>query len=187
MAVSPRSRALNDRQIAGCFNRGLGRRYGARLIGGAPEPLYEARPTGVSLIRYRADYAASALHELAHWCIAGVRRRGLKDYGYWYRPPPRTPAEQAAFIRAEVPVQALEAHLAEACGLPFEVSVDDVASADGRAALEEALAVYRAADRPLPRRGRMLAEALRALRGAAFSPGDVRSRAAGTDSRQSQP
>ncbi len=161
--------ALTDLQIAGCFNRGLGRRYQVRLMGGAPEPIYEARPEGTSIIRYRADYPASALHELAHWCIAGAGRRRLDDYGYWYRPPPRTAAEQAAFLRVEVPVQALEAELAEACGLPFQVSVDDVSNSEGRVTLERALATYREARHPLPPRGRVLAEALRLLRKACMT------------------
>ena len=134
------ARGLTHVQIAGCFNRGLGRRHGVRLIGGAAEPLYEpGSEGGAAIIRYTRDYPASALHELAHWCIAGARRRELPDYGYWYRPPPRTDAEQSAFYRAELPVQALEARLAAAAGMPFRVSVDDLdrkPSAGGVAAAE---------------------------------------------------
>ncbi len=123
--------ALSDRQIASCFNAGLGRRYRVRLVGGAEEPLYEPDGEGEgAIIRYTRDYPASALHELAHWCIAGARRRRLPDYGYWYRPPPRTAAEQAAFFAVELPVQALEARLAAAAGLRFRVSVDDLEQAD---------------------------------------------------------
>lgn len=122
---------LTDRQIAGCFNRGLGRQHAVRLIGGAAEPLYVPGEAGCpAVIRYTRDYAASALHELAHWCIAGATRRCQTDYGYWYRPPPRSNAEQAAFFRVEVPVQALEARLTAACGLPFRVSMDDLSGAD---------------------------------------------------------
>ena len=125
---------LTDVQIADCFNRGLGSRHGVRLIGGAAEPLYQPASAGeVAIIRYTRDYAASALHELAHWCIAGARRRQLPDYGYWYRPPPRTDAEQAAFFRVELPVQALEARLAAAAGLPFRVSVDGLDRRDSSA------------------------------------------------------
>ncbi len=124
-------RALSDVQIAGCFNRTLGRRYGARVIGGAEEPLYEPGSAGrPGIIRYTRDYPASALHELAHWCIAGPRRRRLRDYGYWYQPPPRADAAQAAFFRVELPVQALEARLADAAGVLFRVSVDDLDRAD---------------------------------------------------------
>jgi len=124
MTVAPTG--LSDRQIAGCFNRNLGRRYRVRLLGGAVEPLYMPGGEGWALIRYTRDYPASALHELAHWCIAGARRRALADYGYWYRPPPRSPEEQAAFLGAEVPVQALESCFAAACGLDFRVSLDDL-------------------------------------------------------------
>lgn len=114
-------------QIAGCFNRGLGRRHRVRLIGGGEEPLYQpAEAFSPATIRYTRDYAASALHELAHWCIAGATRRQKLDYGYWYRPPPRTPQEQAAFCKAELRVQALELRFAEASGLPFRVSADDL-------------------------------------------------------------
>lgn len=125
--------ALTDRQIAGCFNRTLGRDHRVRLIGGAVEPLYLPGSDGFATIRYTRDYPASALHELAHWAIAGRRRRGLVDYGYWYVPPPRTPSAQAAFSRVEVPVQALESRLSAACGLPFRVSVDDVDAPPGSA------------------------------------------------------
>jgi elongation factor P hydroxylase len=122
---------LSDAQIAGCFNRGVGRQYGVRLVGGASEPLYEpALPGRPATIRYTRDYAASALHELAHWCIAGARRRRLVDYGYWYQAPPRTELQQEAFIRVEVPVQALEARLSAACGLIFRVSMDDLEGTD---------------------------------------------------------
>ncbi len=118
---------LTDRQISGCFNRRMGRRYQVRLVGGAAEPFYSPgsarRP---AIIRYTRDYAASALHELAHWCIAGHERRRLPDYGYWYQPPPRTEGQQQAFYRVELPVQALEARLAAAAGVPFRVSVDDL-------------------------------------------------------------
>jgi elongation factor P hydroxylase len=120
-------RTLTAAQIADCFNAGLGRRYRVRLLGGAVEPVYEpGSGDEAAVIRYTRDYPASALHELAHWCIAGSRRRALPDYGYWYRPPPRTDAEQAAFFEVELPVQALEARLAMAAGLPFRVSVDDL-------------------------------------------------------------
>lgn len=120
---------LTDREIAGYFNASVGRRHGVRLVGGAAEPLYlPGNPESghQDVIRYTRDYAASALHELAHWSIAGRRRRRLVDYGYWYEPPPRDKRARDAFAAVEVPVQALEWMLAEACGLSFRVSVDDV-------------------------------------------------------------
>jgi len=150
--------ALTDRQIAGCFNATLGRQHHVRLVGGAAEPLYLPGEGGFATIRYTRDYPASALHELAHWCIAGPQRRRLVDYGYWYVPPPRTPAFQAAFGRVEVPVQALEYRLSDACGLPFRVSVDDV-DAPPDSGTGFAAAVQRAAGAPessLPCRARAL-------------------------------
>ena len=49
--------ALSDRQIASCFNAGLGRRYRVRLVGGAEEPLYEPDGEGEgAIIRYTRDY-----------------------------------------------------------------------------------------------------------------------------------
>ena len=125
-------RPLSDREIAGCFNAGVGRRYCTRLLGGATEPVYEpACAARWGTIRYTRDYARSALHELAHWSIAGARRRRELDYGYCYLPPPRDAAAQAAFYAAEMRVQALEAVLAEVCGVPFEVSTDNLGGARG--------------------------------------------------------
>jgi len=119
---------MNDREIAGRFNVYVGRVHGAVLVGGAPEPLYlPACPEdgrARAIIRYTLDYAQSALHEIAHWCVAGDARRKLPDYGYWYVPPPRSVAEQAAFFAAETRAQALESVFADACGVKFRVSVD---------------------------------------------------------------
>ncbi len=129
-------RPLTDREIAGCFNSTLGEVYRVRLIGGGTEPLYQppaaAAADSVStveawaIIRYTRDYPLSVLHELAHWCLAGRRRRSQLDYGYWYTPPPRAAEQQLAFLAVEERVQAVELLLAEECGLRFRVSVDDV-------------------------------------------------------------
>jgi elongation factor P hydroxylase len=113
--------------IAGRFNRIFGRSHRVRLIGGAIEPEYlPPTPKYSGSIRYRSNFAASALHEIAHWCIAGPGRRRLVDYGYWYQPPPRDPGAQRAFARVEAKVQALEAIFSQAAGLAFRVSIDDV-------------------------------------------------------------
>jgi hypothetical protein len=80
---------------------------------------------------YREDYFASALHEVAHWCLAGADRRKLEDYGYWYRPDGRDPREQEEFERAEARPQALEWIFSEACGFPFQLSADNLAGALG--------------------------------------------------------
>jgi elongation factor P hydroxylase len=118
---------ITDRQIAGRFNALLGRRYRTLLVGGALEPLFVPSVDHVpAIIHYTRDYAQSVLHEISHWCLAGNARRRLRDYGYWYLPPPRSDDEQAAFYAVEKPAQALESVLADACGLKFHVSADQI-------------------------------------------------------------
>jgi elongation factor P hydroxylase len=120
-------------EIAGRFNARF-RRQGPRgtiLIGGAPEPVYlPATRQRPALIRYTRDFAQSALHEIAHWCLADAAARRQVDYGLWYQPPPRSAAAQDRFYAAEVPVQALEMLLARACAVPFHFSADNP-GADG--------------------------------------------------------
>ena len=100
-----------------------------RLVGGAAEPLYLPAQEGRdAMIFYREDYPASALHEVAHWCIAGPARRELEDYGYWYAPDGRSAEQQRAFERVEVRPQAVEWHLALASGVAFTVSADNLAA-----------------------------------------------------------
>jgi elongation factor P hydroxylase len=122
----PATNAISDRVVAGRINALIVPRYATLLIGGAVEPEY-LPSTGRTraIIRYTRDHAQSALHEIAHWCLAGASRRRLRDYGYWYVPPPRSTAQQAAFFAVEESVQALECLFAEICGLKFHVSADD--------------------------------------------------------------
>ncbi|MBC6428417.1 MAG: elongation factor P hydroxylase [Cellvibrionales bacterium] len=80
---------------------------------------------------FRADYASSALHEIAHWCIAGAGRRQLRDYGYWYAPDGRSPPQQRAFERVEARPQALEWIFSQAAGVRFHLSVDNLAAGQG--------------------------------------------------------
>lgn len=118
---------LDAAAITACFNNLFSSSHEVLMTGGAPEPDY--RPgdgRGPARIRFRSDFPHSALHEAAHWCLAGAQRRRLPDYGYWYQPPPRDPQAQDAFARVESRVQGLEAIFTEAAGLPFRVSVDDV-------------------------------------------------------------
>ena len=68
----------------------------------------------------------SALHEIAHWCIAGAERRKLVDYGYWYEPDGRSAERQREFEQVEVKPQALEWILSEACGRKFHISTDNL-------------------------------------------------------------
>ena len=57
------------------FDRLFGNDYQTCLAGGADEPLYETVPACISTIHFRNDFVSSALHEVAHWCIAGDNRR----------------------------------------------------------------------------------------------------------------
>ena len=107
------------------------------LVGGGDEPLY--LPSGAPerqphRIIYREDYLASALHEVAHWCLAGTRRRLLEDYGYWYAPDGRDDDAQAAFERVEARPQALEWILSDACGFEFNLSADNLGAGVGPSA-----------------------------------------------------
>ncbi|OUS10430.1 hypothetical protein A9Q89_11335 [Gammaproteobacteria bacterium 53_120_T64] len=102
--------------------------YQTLLMGGADEPLY--RPATAASephrIYYRADYFASALHEIAHWCIAGAERRRQEDWGYWYCPDGRSPEQQRAFEAVEVVPQAIEWMFSVAADTVFRLSSDNL-------------------------------------------------------------
>lgn len=142
-------------------------RYHVCLRGGAGEPLYEpAAGQRPAVIHFRADYFASALHEVAHWCTAGERRRRREDYGYWYAPDGRDATMQAAFERAEVGPQALEWIFAEACGFPFRPSLDNLDGGSvSKERFESALREERARRRQhgLPPRAKAFCAALSAF------------------------
>ena len=141
------------------------------LVGGGSEPLYlpsEDPAREPHRIVYREDYFASALHEIAHWCLAGRDRRKLEDYGYWYRPDGRNAEEQAEFERAEARPQAIEWIFSEACGIAFHLSADNLAGAFGPSRrFEENVRAARAGflDRGLPPRAARFLAALRVARG----------------------
>lgn len=147
------------------------------LCGGAEEPFYApaASPGEPHRLWYREDFFASALHEVAHWCIAGPARRRLPDFGYWYAPEGRNPDQQAAFEAVEVAPQALEWCFAIACGYRFQVSTDNLAAGTGAPAQQKAFeaAVCREARRRasqgLPPRARQFYAALQAEFGLATS------------------
>ena len=121
------------------FRRTFLNRYRTLLAGGAQEPVYlPATDSGqISRIFYTRDYFRSALHEVAHWCIAGPARRGQIDYGYWYAPDGRTASQQQAFMQVEVAPQAIELMACAVCGHPFRVSLDHL---DGDAGDEQRFA-----------------------------------------------
>lgn len=102
-------------------------RYQTRLVGGGDEPVYLPAAAGnVAEIRFTRDYERSALHELAHWTVAGEARRKRVDYGYWYAPDGRNAVQQSAFFRLEIRPQAIERCFCTALGIPFDISVDNL-------------------------------------------------------------
>ena len=118
---------MRDTDIAACFNRCFGHSRQVRMIGGALEPLYLPAAEGrLAELYYREDFAASALHEAAHWCIAGHRRRLQMDFGYHYEAPPRSKAGQQRFFSLEIRAQALESIFTRAAGLEFRPSADNL-------------------------------------------------------------
>lgn len=103
--------------------------YNTLLIGGFSEPFYQpAQQNQPAQIQFTHDYFRSALHELAHWCVAGEERKKLADYGYWYAPDGRNQEQQELFFACEVVPQAFEWALSLACGVKFDVSVDNLSN-----------------------------------------------------------
>ena len=105
-------------------------RFNTRLLRGDGEPLYLPADKAVPYHRvvFAHGYFASALHEVAHWCIAGEQRRQRVDYGYWYIADGRTAQQQVAFERVEVKPQAIEWLFTLACGRRFHPSADNLAA-----------------------------------------------------------
>lgn len=121
------------RDLVQLFDRTFVASHRTRLLGGAREPLYRpaTEPGKLHEIHFTRDYFASALHEVAHWCVAGAQRRLREDYGYWYAPDGRSDQQQAEFERVEVRPQALEWLFAHAAGYRFRPSADNLASGAG--------------------------------------------------------
>ena len=98
-----------------------------RLKIGAKEPFYRAaREDRAAVIFSRDNYLSSALHEIAHWSIAGKARRELDDFGYWYQPEGRTVTQQKNFEQVEIKPQAIEWALSLACAHRFHFSADNL-------------------------------------------------------------
>ncbi|MFT7288414.1 MAG: elongation factor P hydroxylase [Halieaceae bacterium] len=160
------SRVLSAQAIARAFDQQFLPTQNTCLRGGAEEPLYEpARDAHPAKIWFREDYASSALHEAAHWCIAGPARRLRRDYGYWYDPDGRSGDAQEAFMQVEARPQALEWYFSKASGVVFRLSLDNLdAPPDPRAQVVFASAVYTQAialqTRGLPPRAQLFFRAL---------------------------
>ncbi|NVJ62089.1 MAG: elongation factor P hydroxylase [Gammaproteobacteria bacterium] len=118
------------------FNQLFETTLNTRLEFGFEEPFYLAsNQEGRSVIQSRYDYLSSALHEIAHWCIAGDARREVDDYGYWYEPDGRSDQQQALFEKVEVEPQAMEWILSACCQHEFNFSADNL---EGDVTLSEA-------------------------------------------------
>lgn len=100
------------------------------------DPVYYPQGDSRALaeIHFANDFFSSALHEIAHWLIAGSERRTKLDYGYWYKPDGRDQEEQQYFERFEARNQGLEWILSVAANHDFHVSADNLSgdSTDGR-------------------------------------------------------
>ena len=139
--------------------------YQTRLIKGDDEPLYLPMnaSTGYHAIIFAHGFFSSALHECAHWCIAGDKRRLLVDYGYWYEPDGRSLEQQQLFYQVEVKPQAIEWIFSLAAHFPFHFSLDNLAGETGdvllfKEAVKEQVINY--LKEGLPVRAQQFAEAL---------------------------
>lgn len=110
------------------FNQCFALEYNTRLMKGEDEPLYrpadEYQP--YNTIFFANGFFSSALHECAHWFIAGEQRRKYVDFGYWYAPDGRTAEQQALFQQLEVKPQAIEWILSASADYRFQVSLDNL-------------------------------------------------------------
>ena len=98
------------------------------LVRGGDEPIYypQTQDGKSAQIIFARGYFSSALHEIAHWLVAGDKRRMLEDYGYWYEPDGRDAQKQALFQQVEIKPQAIEWILSKASGYRFRISNDNL-------------------------------------------------------------
>lgn len=110
------------------FNHCFQDTHHTQLAYGQDEPIYLPAESDqiYHTIYFAHGFFSSALHECAHWLVAGKARRALVDYGYWYVPDGRNAQEQALFQQVEVKPQALEWVLSKACHYPFRLSFDNL-------------------------------------------------------------
>ena len=155
------------------FNQCFAQSQNTRLVSGDGEPLYVPASNRCSHHRivFAHGFYRSALHEIAHWCVAGKVRRQLLDYGYWYKPDGRDAQAQKAFEQVECKPQALEWVFCLSAGHSFEVSCDNLGAADPEAidragfAAQVQAQLLSYAKTGLPQRAAVFAGALRAFYG----------------------
>ena len=142
--------------------------YNTRLMLGDSDPIYMPASNRYPYHRiyFAHGFFRSALHEIAHWCIAGKVRRHIVDYGYWYKPDGRSLDEQRRFEHVECKPQALEWLFCLSSGHSFEVSCDNLAAENPAAINIEAFTEKVAAqlksyvEHGLPERAALFATAL---------------------------
>ncbi|WP_236995544.1 elongation factor P hydroxylase [Halomonas huangheensis] len=129
---TPQSTEYQLQDIIALFDGLFAETFNTRLVRGGDEPLYVPAGNGCDWhqVIFARGFYTSALHEISHWCIAGERRRLLEDYGYWYIPDGRDAEQQHAFEKVEIAPQALELLFSRACGIRFNVSVDNLGEVD---------------------------------------------------------
>lgn len=116
------------------FNQLFEQSENTKLVHGGDEPIYlpayielnDLKLRSYAQIIFANGYFSSALHEIAHWCIAGTKRRAIIDYGYWYEPDGRSSEQQREFEQVEVKPQALEWIFSQAAGCHFNLSLDNL-------------------------------------------------------------
>lgn len=147
------------------FNNCFESTHNTRLVCGDDEPIYlpAHEHCQFNSIVFAHGFFSSALHECAHWFIAGDERRTLVDYGYWYAPDGRTAEQQMQFQHVEVKPQAIECILSTAAGYRFQLSIDNLSGAETDAqpfklAVEQQVLVYN--QQGLPPRAEVFRRAL---------------------------
>ncbi len=151
------------------FNQTFFAKYNTKLELGGEEPIYLPADEHVDYHRiiFARGFYASAMHEIAHWCVAGAERRLLEDFGYWYHPDGRSEQVQAEFEKVEIRPQAYEWILSVSAGFPFNVSCDNLSGDFEPDRLAFMHKVHREVmmilEQGLPERVSMLSQALRAF------------------------
>jgi len=169
--TSDTDRATRILQLIEIFAHLFEQSENTQLQMGAEEPFYQVATEGQpAIIYFREDFFSSALHEIAHWTIAGPDRRLQDDFGYWYQADGRTKAQQLEFERVEVKPQAIEWLFSLASNQAFHFSADNLAQ-NNEASVPFKQAVFTQADyyfnNGLPPRAQQLYEQLNAY----FRPG----------------
>lgn len=110
------------------FDQTFFQKFNTRLIKGGDEPIYLPANENCEFhqVVFARGFYASALHEIAHWCIAGKERRLKEDFGYWYIPDGRNEKQQKKFEQVEISPQAVEWAFNVAAGKKFNVSSDNL-------------------------------------------------------------